>query len=218
MFEKIKEKMRGEKKRDPYNVKDSKLELKDTPINMAEITRQHTAVYVIKTTIGRIKLKHLGKMRSDHITREIAVEDPKYLDMMREFDYLIKISQYPEGLNNEQLQKAKEFTNYMTAYTDRYVKEIYVEPKLDTVEELNALLDSLTAEEYSKMEQLHVLLTSPQPPSEVEKGMALMCKHFNLPLSKDLTGDNMTVAQFQILNEALKDETTEAREIMSKMG
>ena len=203
------------KETEPYQF--AELELKTSPIEVSSLMDQHRKVYAFPTTVGLIKLKHLPKKDHDRITARLASMDPNWANKAQRLAFLAdkeRLSMKPLSAN-----EMKEFyglLDWAAEYTDQYVLPCYVEPKMNTSQELEALLDSLHVEEVEKLEKIHLLLTKPQAVQDRDKAMISLCKAFQIPLAIDLAGENMTVAQFSALYDTANQEQQETIKMLEK--
>lgn len=180
-------------------------------MDLDNILTEHRRVWELQTSIGLIKLKHLSRIDSAWAMDRITEMDPEFLKACSVVSHYKRISAVPGGneLCEDAKRQLKRAQESIYKYAHWFSIKCFVDPLLHDPEQLSALADAMTKEDWDKLSTMLTILTSPRPVSESTKALIKLSKDWNLPLSKDLTLETMTVSQASVL-EAIHMEEVEA--------
>ena len=187
-------------------------------IDMGELIIQHRKRIPVKVEINGepkvIILKHLTKMRAGEVVNIIREEDSNFDEATKEMEYYMDISKYP-NMTEEEKEKFERISSYISQYSDKFIIGTFVNPQLKNVEELEALSASMSLDDWDKIISIATVLSkSSLPLNRINTALIQICEKYNIPLSEDLTAENMTVEQFDAFFQATEEDSKEAKKLI----
>jgi hypothetical protein len=166
-------------------------------ISMGEVLKQHRMHYVLHLSIGDMVFKHIGRLKRDEVSDALSSKYPEYDSLRAEFSQLYELSGGDsDGLGPAELQRLRELDRQLRPYSHCYSLPCIVSPTIETVEELDALLSLLPAQESNAVLELLAALNSPRDVALSPDGV-LLIQELKLPLPADLTIETITAEQAQ---------------------
>jgi hypothetical protein len=176
-------------------------DVEDMGIDIGKITELHHATFELDTPIGKIVLKPLAEVTFQEIMLETMATYPEYMGIVKRMSYLEDKSKYPDGLTAaEQVERVRLYRR-ASGWARFFEIECFVEPKLETVEQLEALSSEIGAEWVEVQAYLNVLC-DPMPAGEMHIKLAEVALKYGVDLASDLTAENITVQQAGALRAA----------------
>jgi len=177
-------------------------DLRQVPLR--EIILQHRTRYRVRTTLGDMIFKHIGRLEKDQIYSALASMCPEYEPMRLEFSELFEKSRYENGLTGEEMKRMHELDKLLEPFTYEYCLPCIVYPKFASVEELEAFLTMLPkAESDVALDMLGRMQTDSGVALSPEG--VLLIQELKIPLPADLTIETITAEQAQAFIEGAKE-------------
>lgn len=169
-------------------------------IPLKDILTQHRKRYKIALSVGDVVLKKLTLLDSEVVYDRLCTTVSGFVDNSKEAAELFKLAEtykdHPTGgLDAAQLSRLNELGGWLKRYAYEYAIPCFIEPKLQSVDELSALMESLTVDEKKSLKRVIMQLTSQEPGGAVSDVGILIAKEFNIPMPADLNLENMTQEQ-----------------------
>jgi hypothetical protein len=180
------------------------MEIRKVPL--ADIISQHRARWVVKTSIGDFLLRRIRHIELEKITLTLLLEVPEYKAIIQEAIQLKDLEKFERGLDDTQILRYIEIGEWLEPYHKRYLVPCFVEPKITSVDEVDALLEALNDEEREYLFQLLSQLGRPDLDNPVSLNGIGIAKEFNIPIAKDLDMENMTAQQATALGQACDEK------------
>ncbi|MCL2607592.1 MAG: hypothetical protein FWD92_03440 [Methanomassiliicoccaceae archaeon] len=189
--------------------------VKAAPIQ--NILAQHRKRFVIQTErSGTIVLKHLTYRMKRNID---AMKEFRYPDCKKHEDELKILAPLVISgeAGDEQIKRAGEIMAEIKPSIDMYMMGVVEYPFLASMDEVDALIESLTEEEKEVLLEAFSILSS-HAPDAVNVEYLEMADRFKVQvIDKDLL-DNITMQQYEILHRILKEEADALRKAYRKAG
>ena len=194
--------------------------MEERKIDIGEITKLHTATFKLETNLGPITLKALSRKVAKRVGTWLMLQFPEYAELATEFQFLKDISAYPEGLTLDQAARLAELYQLLDEWTTWFYLPCFVDPKLNDIDEYEALTNELDTESFEQLEAMLEVLANPMPASEANRQIAEICLEYGVPLADGISADNITVQQTAIIDEARLAENERIAKIMEaeKLG
>lgn len=172
------------------------------PVPISEIVSQHRIRITLKTSKGDIVLKKLVASDRDAITMSIMDTVEGYAEIMNRISYLMERAK-ARKMDIETLQELKRLNAKVAPFVNRYAMACFVSPRIETVEEFEALQEALTFEEMSALD-LHLAdMANPRMDVKISETDIAVAQALSIPLASDLTMENMTAETRDLLVAAL---------------
>lgn len=170
-------------------------------VPLADLAAQHRKRYLFRSSIGDIILKKLGRLELEMRIIEMGERFDEYARLMSEGEPYWR--EYQAGrCDAETLAKINEIGMKVRPYTWELTFPIFVEPKITSMEELDALLSAMTAKEQGELLELVTRLARVRE-EPIDGGVLTVAQEFRIPLASDLTVENMTNEQYNLLQDAI---------------
>jgi len=119
-------------------------------VSLKEILEQHEKTYKLSTKIGDFILKQITYLDLEDFVIRQMLENKEYRDLMSEANILYELKKVRE-LNGEEIKKLSEIGEKTKKVSKEISLPCFVDPKLNTVNELNAILSKLDNEDRGKL-------------------------------------------------------------------
>lgn len=179
--------------------------LKKVP--MKDLLEQHRKRFVCQTSVGDIVLKKLTHCAMEEVVIKLTKDDPKYLSIAQRGRHIWQKFRDKTELTEDEAKLLEEYHVKLAPFAKHYALACIEEPEVKTLEDYDALMSSLTTEEKAQLQELLLQMINPVPKGEISPVVTVMNKDYGIPLTDDLTMENMTAEQVQALLEAKKAET-----------
>ncbi|OPZ61532.1 MAG: hypothetical protein BWY85_02377 [Firmicutes bacterium ADurb.Bin506] len=164
---------------------------------------------MLKTAIGDIVLKRITALEAEEATISAINADPDFAGMVERAHDLATIGS-GNGMSAEQLLEYESIGKRLEPHAMRMGLYCFVDPKISTVEEFDALLSAL-GEEAGGLRALIGQLSSTKLDGEVVSSALAISKEYGIPLTNDLTIENMTAHQSAVLSGELEKQNSQLR-------
>lgn len=139
-------------------------------------------------------MRHITYMDTEQTVLEIADAIPEYLKLVREGEMLRDISKFDKGLDAMQMARLIEIGQVLEPFAKRFALRCFVDPILNTVEELDALLSVLNSDERDAILALMSKLSSSSD-GKADLNVVMALKEMGITLPHDLTIESITSEQ-----------------------
>lgn len=187
-------------------------------LDMLPILKQHRTQWRFRTSKGYVTLKYLGKDDHTRIVGQIMKDHPEYKEMGDRGRYLLMIKKANmQGDKTEINAELDKLNDYFKQFDHLFFIPCFVTPKIQTQEECDALMDSL-GDDYYQLFQVLVKLTSSRPIDQVHSDLMTLCKGWGVQVSTDLTAENITINEADLLSQASLDQMKAIEEYRRSLG
>jgi len=183
-------------------------ELKDR-VPMKDLLADHRKQWVLKTHLGNIVLRRLTRVSMEQVAIRLSQSQEEYFRLAEAKVPLWEKMQQGVELSPEEFKSAADIAAHMAPFLVEYFLPCFVEPALANVEEYDALVSHLRQDEQEQLQELLAQLITTRPIGDSGKAELQIAKEYGVPLSNDLTMENMTARQFTVMQEAMEDERKE---------
>jgi len=187
-------------------------ELKRIPL--ADLLRQHRRRWILKTALGNIVLKRITALEAEEATVNALNSDPDFAGMVERAHEIGLMAE--KGLDIEQMKEYAEIGKRLEPYAMGMGLYCIVDPRVRTVEEFDALLSALPERDRGELRALMGQLSSTNINGEVASSALLISKEFGVPLSNDLTIENMTAQQSAALSGEIDKQNAQLRSVFNR--
>lgn len=163
-------------------------------VPLADLLKQHRTRYLVHTSVGDVIMRHITYMDTEQTVLEIADAIPEYLKLVREGEMLRDISKFDKGLDAMQMARLIEIGQVLEPFAKRFALRCFVDPILNTVEELDALLSVLNSDERDAILALMSKLSSSSD-GKADLNVVMALKEMGITLPHDLTIESITSEQ-----------------------
>jgi hypothetical protein len=171
---------------------------------MDEYIKSYKKRWAFRTSIGDVVLKKLGQLDRDRISVEFFENKPELIEILKEAQTLRDFQRRGIPLDENHLTKLESCGKQLRNQQRLFSMACFVEPKFADLEEYDAFLTALNAEEVDKLYTLLSELTSVRSATASCEILLTIAKEYGIPISKDLTLENMTAEQADILVNTLE--------------
>jgi hypothetical protein len=175
-------------------------------VPLSDILTQHRARWVVKTSIGDFLLRRIRHTELEKITLDLLFDVPEYKSNINEAITLKDLEKFEKGLDETQMLRYLEIGKWLEPYHKRYLVPCIVEPKVTSVDEVDALLEALDDTERNYLYGVLSQLGSPNIDDKVSLTGISIAQEFHIPLAKDLDMENMTAQQATALGQACDEK------------
>jgi len=183
-------------------------------VPLADLTNQHRKRYVFQTKEWDIVLKRITQLDIERVALELAEKSKEYLDLVESSVPLAQKAESQEGLTPDEMTDLTKLSQALMPYAKLFSLPCFVDPKIQTIEEFDALLSNLDPDEQKGLQDTLVELSKTRVDGNVSSVGLVLSKEYNIPLSKDLTIENMTAQQASAMTDVLKDQNAELQRLM----
>jgi len=170
-------------------------------VPLRDIVTQHRKRWVLHTHIGDIVLKRISKLDLEAITIDLITNVPGYHELITEAAKYSFLSKLDDGIDAEGMTRYFEVCKKLSVHNARYQLACFVDPIPEDADTLLALCEALNDDEYSQLSMLLELLANPNP-GDVNVSGIMLAQEYNVPLTDDLTLENMTAQQESAFRQA----------------
>lgn len=172
-------------------------------LDLGALLEEHTKEFPIETSQGLIVLGHINSLEYSDLVAEIVEDNPDFTKTANDIQTLAKQMNYDQAPKEVLRARIKKLTNQVKPLLDRVRLLTFKEPKLESVEQLEAILKNVTINERDQILAITNKLTAPLPEIDINIAILKLCKDFGIPLVKDnLTAQNLTMHQAEALIKA----------------
>jgi len=182
-------------------------------IPLKDILGQHRQRWVLHAEIGDIVLKRITYLDSEELTMTLMAEVSGYADALKTASLLSEKLKYGD-LDADDMVSLQSIGNFLKQYIRLYYLRCFVEPLITTADELDAILGALNPIERTALLDGLSKLTNPSPGDVSVSGLTI-AETNGIPISSDLTLENMTQQQASVLTGKAEKENSNLRELMN---
>jgi len=188
-------------------------------VSMKDVFNQHRVVHEPMFSIGKLKLQHLRHADNLAISERIFKEKPEFKVLAEELSVIYEqIEAYGEDkIPADRLARVKELCKLLAPLVSMLAIPCFVEPKINSMEELEAIGDVLAPQEWVKLQALLKTLSAPLSAKEINTAFISQCKAFGIPLANDLTAENITFNQAQVMDATLRAEAKASKTAIQEL-
>lgn len=192
------------------------------PISMGKIIDQHRKKWLFRSSVGDVVLEKLSQIRRDDVNIDFFEQRPELVSVLKEAERLNEFARRGAPLNAEHMKKLEDAARTLRPQQRLFSMACFVlpdgkddkgedkwKPAFETLEQYDAFLTALNSEEVERVYTLLNELTSIQSASASCAVLLTVAKEFGIPIAKDLTLENMTAEQANILVNTLVEQTKE---------
>lgn len=184
------------------------------PVKIEDILSQHRTRYVLQTSVGSIVLKHITRRMKDRIDVIRRIRYPNAYELEQEFRVVAPMAQ-AEGADSDAVQRAVQLAIELQPTMDCYLLGCIEYPFLTTMDDVDALLESLTDEEREAVRQIHGMLTSWNQP--VDFSMLEVAERFHVRIVEREHIEDPTYQQYLALHSVIEQEHRASEELYRKL-
>lgn len=186
------------------------------PISMKSISAQHRIKWLFRSSVGDVVLQKLSQMERDRINVDFFGERPELVPTLKEVERLNDIKRRGIPLNDEHMKKLEDYGRALRPQQRLFSMACFVlpdgkdetgrdkwKPAFETLEQYDAFLTALDGDEITKIYIFLSELTSIRSASASCEILLMVAKEFGIPIAKDLTMENMTAEQAEVLANTL---------------
>ena len=185
-------------------------------VPLADLVSQHRKRYTLATKKWDMVLRRITQLDIERVALQLAEKSKEYLDLVESSAPLVQKAESSEGLTPDEMTELIKLSQKLTPYAKLFSLPCFVDPKVETIEEFDALLSNLEPDEQKKLQDALVELSNPRADGAVSGVGLALSKEFHIPLSENLTIENMTAQQASALTDVLKEQNAEVRRLMTK--
>ena len=174
------------------------------PVSMDEYIKSYKKRWAFRTSIGDVVLKKLGQLDRDRIAIEFFENKPELIEVLKEANTIRDFQRRGVPLDAAHLEKMENCGRLLRDQQRLFSMACFAEPIFKDLEEYDAFLTALNSEEVEKLYALLGELTSVRSATASCEILLTIAKEYGIPISKDLTLENMTAEQADILVNSLE--------------
>jgi hypothetical protein len=186
-------------------------------VSLKEILEQHEKTYKLSTKIGDFILKQITYLDLEDFVIRQMLENKEYRDLMSEANILYELKKVRE-LNGEEIKKLSEIGEKTKKVSKEISLPCFVDPKLNTVNELNAILSKLDNEDRGKLLNALAKLTNPSFEGELATTGLVIAKAYGVKMPENLNLKNMTAQQGLAFISGLSADTEASKKILEEIA
>jgi hypothetical protein len=175
------------------NTKDMPKDLR--PISLAEFMDDHRKRWVMRCSEGDIVLKRISYLDLEHALLKAEKEHPGYEQSSKRAAQLWTVIKAGGELPPEHMEELNELSISLSAPAKMFSLKCFERPKVETLEEFDALMGALTAEETAALQLLLAELSSPSFGERAASPMLMLAQRFDIKMPEDLNIETMTPGQ-----------------------
>ena len=188
------------------------------PVSMDDYIKSFRKRWCFRTSIGDVILKKLGQLDRDRILVEFYDAHPELVEVLKEVDRLREFHRRGIPLDAEHQMKMESCAKQISAQARLFSMACFEIPKFEDLEEYDAFLTALDSDEVTKLYILLSELTSARSATASCEVLLTIAKEYGIPISKDLTLENMTAEQADILVNTLEKKGELMKREMGKIA
>jgi len=173
------------------------------PVLIEDILKQHRERIVLETSVGTIVFKHITRRMKERIDVIRRIRYPQAFELEQEFRVVAPMAQ-AEGADENAVARAVQLAVELQHTMDCYLLGCIEHPFLTTMDDLDALLESLKDDEREAVRQIHTLLTAWNQP--VDYSMLEVSERFHIPIIDRAVIEEPTYQQFLALHSIIEQE------------
>ena len=202
------------------------------PVCMDDYIKSYKKRWAFRTSIGPVYLKKLTQFDRDRILTVFFEEKPELIEVLKQAERIREFQRKGISVNNTDMTELENcgallrdqqrlfsmacFVKYKPPRIGRPRDE--EEPMFATLEDYDAFLTALDAEEVTKLYILLSELTSIRSATASCEILLTIAKEHGIPLSAGLTLENMTAEQADILVNTLEKKGELMKREMDKIA
>ena len=184
-------------------------------IALGPILAQHRKRYVLRTAIGDILLKRITALEAEEVTVSVLNSSPDFPELVERAGMLREKAK-AQGLQGEDVQEYVEIGKQLEPIAKLLAMRCFVDPKITSIEEYDALMSALSLKDGSELETLLAELSKTGLDGEVSSAALVAAKENGIPLANDMTIENMTAQQSAALTQQSERQNARLTELLSK--
>lgn len=186
-------------------------------VPLKQFLEQHRKRYFLKTKSYDIILRHLTALDLEELAIRLSAEIPEYERLRIEGEpYFAKFRQ-GTTLSAEEMAEFHKIYTELAKFAKYLSLPCFVSPPIKTIEEYDALMDSLDEQERAEIYAFLIKLTQMKPEGELDTVPLHISKEFGIKMPADLTMENMTVQQRYIMQSELEKQAEATQEALRKI-
>jgi hypothetical protein len=199
------------------------------PIAMKSVTEQHRKKTLFRSSVGDVVLRKLSQMDRDDINTDFFQQRPQLIPALKEAERLNELRRRGIPLNAEHMNRLEDAARELRPQQRLYAMACFVLPDgkdekgedkwkhaFETLEDYDAFLTALDADEVERLYAHLTELTSIKSASATCDALLMVAKEFGIPIAKDLTLENMTAEQAEVLMNTLVKRGEDMQEAIEK--
>jgi len=192
-------------------------EVKNNLVSAKEIFTEQRRRYAVKTSRGFVVLKKISMFDRDSLTIELT-RDAQYMALLEEYKPLGEKMRAGVDLEAHEMSRLIELGEKMATKSKGFMIAAIAEPDwIKTLDDLDAFLSSLPDVEANALYAALTELSKPNPDRRLSSSVVALMKRFSIPLPPDLTIENMTAEQADLLMGDLQDEAAIVNSMREKI-
>jgi hypothetical protein len=188
------------------------------PVCMDDYIKSYKKRWAFRTSIGDVVLKKLTQLDRDRILTVFFEEKPELIEVLKQAEQLRNFERRGIPLDAAHIEKMESCGKLLRDQQRLFSMACFENPKFVSLEDYDAFLTALDAEEVTKLYVLLSELTSVRSATASCEILLTIAKEYGIPLSKDLTIENMTAEQADILVNTLEKKGELMKREMDKIA